>query len=260
MELTELQVRAYRELGYVLVRGFLGADEVARYRDEAERLTNHCYERGDLVASWGCIIEPLGCGFLDGDLPTHARSSRSGYLAVREQISDRRLALCTLDTFGRCARQLLPPAGTDGCGPCLLNEQYIVKPPCSDAAFAWHQDILYFSPSQRQHAIVSVWTPLDAVSEANGTVLVDPFPDPRQPGIYPPSGAPLRTPIVADMDAGDALFMDGRLRHCSAGNGSSAFRTAYMPQFSQAPITAGNSLAALAVPLATDCSRHSFCE
>ncbi|KAJ2775876.1 hypothetical protein IWQ57_000033 [Coemansia nantahalensis] len=256
MALSEAQLRAYRERGYVLVAGFLGADEVAAYRDEAERLANHCYERGDIVANWGCVVEPLGCGFLDSDVPAHARSSRSGYLAVREQISDRRLALCTLDRFGRCARQLLPPppppAGAGACGPCLLNEQFIVKPPRSDAAFAWHQDNQFLSPSQRRHAIVSVWTPLDDVCEANGTVLLDPFPDPRQPGVYPPPGTSTPTPIAACMAAGDALFMDGRLRHCSSGNGSSAFRIAYMPQFSQAPITAGDGLAALAVPLASD--------
>ncbi|KAJ1730181.1 hypothetical protein LPJ61_003153 [Coemansia biformis] len=248
--LTAEQIRAFRERGFVAMPGLLDADELAAYRDEAERLTNHCYEQGDIVASWGCIVEPLGCGFLDGEVSAAARSSRNGYIGTRERISPRSLALCTLDKFGRCARQLLPPSA--GQGPCLLNEQYIVKPPRSRAEFAWHQDILYFSPAQRQHAIVSVWVPLDDVSEANGTVLIDPFPDPLRPGIYPPPGAPPRSPVAAIMAAGDALFMDGRLRHCSTGNASCAFRTAYMPQFSQAPILAADGLAALAVPLGVD--------
>ncbi|KAJ2802378.1 hypothetical protein H4R20_003299 [Coemansia guatemalensis] len=249
MELTREQVAHYHTYGYVIVAGFLSVAVVAAYRDEAERLTNHCYEQGDVVADWGCIVEPLGCGILDAlEVTERTRSTRSGYMDARAQISSDSVAQCTLEKFGRCAQQLLSTGGEQRT--YLLNEQYIVKPPYSNAEFAWHQDILYFSSEQRAHSIVSVWTPLDDVSEANGTVLIDPFPDPSRPAIYPSSASGTREPVVATMSAGSALFMDGRVRHCSTGNTSSTFRTVYMPQFSLGAIRAADSdYAALAVPL-----------
>ncbi|PIA17666.1 hypothetical protein COEREDRAFT_40552, partial [Coemansia reversa NRRL 1564] len=250
MELTQEQVAHYRAHGYVIVTEFLSVTEIAAYRNEAERLTNHCYEQGDVVVDWGCIIEPFGCGILDADeITNQTKSTRNGYINARAQISSETIAQCTLKKFGHCAKQLL---STDGDQHTyLLNEQYIVKPPRSNAEFAWHQDILYFSTEQQTHSILSIWTPLDNVSEANGTVLIDPFPDSSSPAIYPslsPSGT--RKPVVATMSAGSALFMDGRVRHCSTGNASSSFRTAYMPQFSLGAITTpNNSYVALAVPL-----------
>ncbi|KAJ2077562.1 hypothetical protein H4R24_005059 [Coemansia sp. RSA 988] len=249
MELTQEQIAYYHTHGYVIVEGFLSLTEVAAYRDEAERLTNHCYEQGDVVADWGCIVEPLACGMLDAlEITEQSKCTRSGYMEARIKISSDSVAKCTLEKFGYCAQQLL--AISNELPTYLLNEQYIVKPPRSNAEFAWHQDILYFSTNQRAHSIVSVWTPLDYVSEANGTVLIDPFPDPSQPGIYPPSTSVTRSPVIASMSAGSALFMDGRVRHCSTGNTTSTFRTAYMPQFSLGAITtADNTYAALAVPI-----------
>ncbi|KAJ2359355.1 hypothetical protein IWW50_000416 [Coemansia erecta] len=247
--LTLDQVEAYRKHGYVIVPDFINKREVDAYAKEAETLTNHCYEHGDIVAKWGCVVEPLGCGYLDKhEIPQAAKTSRAEYLRARAQISSQPTpALCTLDKFGACARQLLLQH-TDSNTVVLLNEQYVVKPPRAQAEFAWHQDVLYFSGTQRQHAIVSVWTPLCDVCTANGTVLIDPFPDPDRPGDY--DARILQRPTVAaEMAAGSALFMDGRLRHCSTANTTGEFRTVYMPQFSLGQITAGNDLAALAVPI-----------
>ncbi|KAJ1816570.1 hypothetical protein LPJ60_005258 [Coemansia sp. RSA 2675] len=241
------QIQFYRTHGYLIVEEFLTEEEVQLYADDAQQLTNYCYEQGDIVSDWGCVIEPLGCGYHDDDQVTQqAKSDRPSYLSLRAQSAPRALPLCTLDKFGLFAQQLL-----DQDQPTyLLNEQYIVKPPHSDSAqFAWHQDVLYFSESQRQHSIVSVWTPLTSVSESNGTVLVEPFPDPEHPGIY--RGAPDKKSLfAARMEAGSAMFMDGRLRHCSSGNRGVSFRVVYMPQFSVGRIKReGDILAALAIPL-----------
>ncbi|KAJ2156689.1 hypothetical protein GGF46_005018 [Coemansia sp. RSA 552] len=220
--------------------------EVAAHRSDAEALTNHCYEQGDLVSKWGCIVEPFGCDYPDIDVTDSAKATRHGYTDLRDQIGlSPELSICTLDRYGACAYQLLPPSSNEPV--CLLNEQYIVKPPRSGAEFAWHQDVLYFTASQRQTCIVSVWTPLDDVDAGNGTVLIDPYPDPKAPGHYPDGS---RDPVVANMRAGSALFMDGRLRHCSGGNSSGSFRTAFMPQFSQMPMRdERGGYIALAVPV-----------
>ncbi|KAJ2720107.1 hypothetical protein GGI07_004819 [Coemansia sp. Benny D115] len=254
-QLSLEQISFYRRHGYLIVEDFLAPLETKEYAHEAQLLVNHCYELGDLVSHWGCIVEPLGCDYLEPrEIPPQARTARHAYIAVRSQISSAALALCTLDRFGRCARQLL------SSGPAyLLNDQYIVKPPrCESACFAWHQDTMYFSPAEQCHEVVSVWVPLDDVSEDNGTVLVEPFPDPERPGVY--EGRERAGVFAAAISAGTALFMDGRLRHCSVANRSPAFRTAYMPQFSLGRIqrlpdsSAGGTErhTAFAVPLSDD--------
>ncbi|KAJ2760562.1 hypothetical protein H4S06_001660 [Coemansia sp. BCRC 34490] len=257
IRLTDEQLAFFRARGYLVVPGFLTAHELALYRAESETLANHCYEQGDLVADWGCVVEPLGCGyFADPEITAAVRTDRTRYAELRARLSPRTLVRCTLDGFGHCAQQLLrhrpqrpaPPL------PCtasplaaadtvyLLNEQYIVKPPRTPTEFAWHQDVVYLGAEERSRAVVSVWTPLDDVAVGNGTVWVDPFPDPDRPGCYAQDVAADTLPhgrsagggnaFAVELAAGSALFMDGRLRHCSTGNASGRFRSVYMPQFS----------------------------
>ncbi|KAJ1895104.1 hypothetical protein LPJ66_004786 [Kickxella alabastrina] len=254
--LTHEQIAFYRRHGYLIIRDFLTPQEIESYKSEAQTLVNHCYEHGDIVTHWGCVIEPLGCGYFDTtEITPETRTTRYAYTALRNNLSPLS-ATCTLDKFGHCAQQLIVPREKRPLGQraFLLNDQYIVKPPGGTGAeFAWHQDILYFSPEERCHPMVSVWTPLDNVHEGNGTVLVDPFPDSDRPGVYdnPPSALDA---FYAMMNAGSALFMDGRLRHCSSGNASASFRTVYMPQFSLGRMASQNDASggftALAVPLA----------
>ncbi|KAJ2697955.1 hypothetical protein FB645_005785 [Coemansia sp. IMI 203386] len=259
MLFTQDQVSFYCKNGFLIVDGFLTPKEIATYSAEAQTLVNHCYEHGDIVTHWGCVVEPFGCGFFDStEISELARTTRKGFVALRNTLFESNsAATCTLDKFGRCAEQLLVACGTSEKA-YLLNDQYIVKPPHEPSAqFAWHQDVLYFSNEERQYPVVSVWTPLDSVDETNGTVLVDPFPDPDRPGVYTDSGNAQNTRVFpAVLAAGSALFMDGRLRHCSTGNNSSRFRTVYMPQFSLGQMvkkeTAEANYTALAVPLDDD--------
>ncbi|KAJ2009003.1 hypothetical protein GGI04_000808 [Coemansia thaxteri] len=182
MLLSPDQIAFFHAHGYLIVDCFLTPKEVQLYWDEAQQLVNHCYELGDILSAWGCVIEPLGCDYYDDDqLTCQAKTSRTSYVSLRTQSAPLELPLCTLDKFGQCAKQLLTRSPL--LPAFLLNEQYIAKPPRSiKAEFAWHQDVLYFSELQRQHEIISVWTPLSNVSDANGTVLVDPFPDPFSSG------------------------------------------------------------------------------
>ncbi|KAJ2891093.1 hypothetical protein GGI21_005956, partial [Coemansia aciculifera] len=200
------QIQFYRSHGYLIVDSFLTNTELQLYQADAQLLTNHCLEQGDIVTDWGCIVEPLACNYYDDDQLTNLhKATRADYLALRHSTTNG-VALCTLDKFGLCARQLLHHQDTRET-VFLLNEQYIAKPPRStEAQFAWHQDILYMSETERQHAIVSVWTPLCDVGSDNGTVMVEPFPDPNNPGVYADKCQGAFTVV---MDAGSALFMDG---------------------------------------------------
>ncbi|KAJ1798066.1 hypothetical protein LPJ59_002743 [Coemansia sp. RSA 2399] len=263
VRLTDEQLAFFRIHGYLVVPGFLTTHELAMYRTESETLVNHCYEQGDLVAHWGCVVEPLGCGYFpDSEITAGVRTDRAKYVALRTQLSPRALVQCTLDKFGTCAQQLLLLAHTQNAvdKTYLLNEQYIVKPPYAKAGFAWHQDILYFKPEERSNAVVSVWTPIDDVSLENGTVWVDPFPDPHRPGEYARASdesSKQGSVFAAELAAGSALFMDGRLRHCSTDNNSSRFRSVYMPQFSLGRIqrpnaSEGAACTAFAIPVISE--------
>ncbi|KAI9501072.1 hypothetical protein GGI25_003809 [Coemansia spiralis] len=251
-QLTKDQIAFFHSNGYLIVPDFLTPEQLAMYKAESEVLANHCYERGDLVANWGCVVEPLGCGFVsDREITYETKTDCAQYINLRSQISPRELTQCTLNRFGSCAGQLMDSEDN----VYLLNEQYIVKPPRTKAEFAWHQDVLYFSPKERTHVIVSVWTPLDDVCTDNGTVIVDPFPDPTNPGHYPCTDSPYensKATFTANMTAGSALFMDGRLRHCSTANRSGKFRSVYMPQFSLGHMTKHgeeDTCTAFAVPI-----------
>ncbi|KAJ2401670.1 hypothetical protein GGI23_001242 [Coemansia sp. RSA 2559] len=264
VRLTDEQLAFFRIHGYLVVPGFLTTHELAMYRAESEALVNHCYEQGDLVTHWGCVVEPFGCGYFpDSEITAGVRTDRTKYIALRAQLSPRALVQCTLDKFGSCAQQLLLLAHTRLCAvdtAYLLNEQYIVKPPHAKAGFAWHQDILYFKPEERSNAVVSVWTPIDDVCLENGTVWIDPFPDPHRPGEYTcdrDEASKRGSAFAAELAAGSALFMDGRLRHCSTDNNSSRFRSVYMPQFSlgrieRADVGESAACTAFAIPVTNE--------
>ncbi|KAJ2622680.1 hypothetical protein H4R22_005161 [Coemansia sp. RSA 1290] len=230
----------FSKRGFAIVPDFLTPEEVDMFAKEAQTLVNFCYEQGDIVTQWGCVIEPLNCDFVDST--QEAKTSRHAFLNLRAQISSRKLAQCVMDKFGSCARELLKHEGDEPV--VLLNDQYIVKPPHTDATFDWHRDELYFTPEQRKHRMVSIWIPLCDISSDNGPMLIDPYPGPEHT-----DKRPLDTPICATMSAGSALLMDGRVRHCSTANKSGQFRIAYMPQFSLGAIASKNGLAALAVPI-----------
>ncbi|KAJ2851030.1 hypothetical protein IWW36_001457 [Coemansia brasiliensis] len=244
--LSNTSVEQFSRQGFTVVPDFLTQEEIDMFTKEAQTLVNFCYEQGDIVAQWGCVIEPLNCDFVDST--QEAKTSRSAFLNLRAQISSRSLAQCILDKFGLYAQRLLEHKNAGDEPVVLLNDQYIVKPPHTDAKFGWHQDELYFTPEQRKHRMVSIWVPLCNISSDNGPVLIDPYPDPECPGVYPSATSSV-TQICAAMSAGSALFMDGRVRHCSTDNKSSQFRIAYMPQFSLGAIASNNGLAALAVPI-----------
>ncbi|KAJ1642241.1 hypothetical protein LPJ64_005895 [Coemansia asiatica] len=257
MLLTQDQVSFYCRNGYLIVDKFLTPKEIETYAEEAQMLVNHCYEHGDIVTHWGCVIEPFGCELFDStEVSEHARTTHKGFVSLRSSLfGSSSAATCTLDKFGRCAEQLLLANSRDSDKIYLLNDQYIVKPPHeASAQFAWHQDILYFSKEERQYPVISAWTPLSNVDEHNGTVLVDPFPNSSCPGVYTDLAHPQNARVFpAVMSAGSVLFMDGRLRHCSMGNSSSHFRTVYMPQFSLGRMVKQEATnaryTALAVPL-----------
>lgn len=54
----------------------------------------------------------------------------------------------------------------------LFNENYIVKPPYTDVRFRWHRDCEEQNVDSTQYPYWSLWCPIDAVTEENGSLTV----------------------------------------------------------------------------------------
>jgi hypothetical protein len=72
----------------------------------------------------------------------------------------------------RLASALLRPACGGALSLTLVNEQFVVKPPHSGpaAAFGWHRDGAWCHAQALPQPYLSVWVPLDDVSEENGAL------------------------------------------------------------------------------------------
>ncbi|RUP51863.1 hypothetical protein BC936DRAFT_145039, partial [Jimgerdemannia flammicorona] len=245
MSLSPAHVRQFYQEGFTIFENALTPTELESLRTECDILVNHIYNEKDLLFDAGCIVEPLSCGYVDHDLshPEAYKHDQAFYRRIRSQINDEVLEI-TLHKIAAMAEQVLP------IGPdrrlYLLNEQYIVKPPRSGtkARFQWHQDSEYMPLACRRVPTVACWIALDDVSEANGTLLIDPYPSPSANKVstssldhhaqfssfYSPT--PSSTPFAATILAGSVVLMSSVLRHCSTGNDSGRFRRAFMPQYS----------------------------
>lgn len=173
----------------------------------------------------------------------------------------------------------------------LFNNHYVVKPGCdakkttaaaeaaaaeataaeaaADDSFGWHTDAseqlaLCLTPEARSREYVSFWCPLDATSEANGTLVVRPrFEEPPSPPPPPSTDRASRSAPPADrsdptdetstydegtrgggvaVDArpGDVVAFSSRLWHASGRNRSRRPRRVFYAQFSSQPLTDGS--------------------
>lgn len=144
------------------------------------------------------------------------------------------------------------PGRSDAEVGWLINEQFIVKEAHSGeaAAFAWHRD----SDGVASASYLSVWVPLDDVSEENGTLYIAPRTHVRDADCggtlpSPPSHASLEDLAVV-VSAGAAVVLSSLVLHCSGNNYSDAARRVWMPQIGWFPLrSADGATIGCAVPL-----------
>ncbi|KAF9934773.1 hypothetical protein FBU30_000067 [Linnemannia zychae] len=167
--ITERTRQQFYRDGFIVIPNALGNDDVEILRREADTLINYLIsENVNIMTDYGGIIEPITCGYIDPPMSQMFILSKKSYSHVRDQVPEDPDTVTEIlfEKVPAFANHFLPPETEDK--PTCLDSQYM------DA------------DAQEKSVIVSCWIALDDVNMTNGTLLVEPFPRPKdaQTGDY----------------------------------------------------------------------------
>ncbi len=230
-ELTESQIRSYRENGFVLIENLLDTEELAYWREAVGEATA---ERGGRKFPG----EEIKTGEDDG-----INKDAEYYGKVFDQLinlwqtNEKMRGLMLDERLGKLAAEL------SGCeGIRIWHDQALIKRPWANPT-AWHLDTPFWSFSDRR--AISIWVALDDATYQNGCLYFMPGSCHKtgfeNPGIgknmdaifdlYP--GLATCEPKAVPMKAGSCSFHNGLTIHGAGANmtpGSRrAMTCAYMP-------------------------------
>ena len=146
-ELTDQQIKFYRENGYIIVENFLDRDELAEWRQ--------CTDQA--------VAERLGNSI---DFLTNQMNPEAFYAQVFTQclrLADTHEGMRKLIHDPRIGRMGAMLAGIEGIR--IWHDQALIKPPLGNPT-AWHLDVPYWSFNSRD--AISLWMALDDATPANG--------------------------------------------------------------------------------------------
>jgi phytanoyl-CoA hydroxylase len=208
---TEAEVVAYREDGFVVVEDLLTSDELEAWRSAVDHA----------VAERGRVAIP---GF--GELPDKAEESYYAKVFTQRvnlwQTSERIKELMLDERIGKLATEL---AGVDGVR--VYHDQALIKEPWANPT-AFHLDVPYWAFSSPD--AISIWIALDDATMQNGALVFIPgshkarrFDNvgigPALGGlfdVYPEWGAVM--PTACPMRAGSCSFHNGLTAHGAGAN------------------------------------------
>jgi ectoine hydroxylase-related dioxygenase (phytanoyl-CoA dioxygenase family) len=239
--ITESHVRRFDEDGFFVLEGAIDGAPLDMLRREADMAVLVEEER---IRKQAADVEHI----------THL--GRRYFVIQRSRTRlDLRGFLWSPLMLDLCARLVGPDA-------YLFTELFVCKHQGLQTSFGWHQDHGYVDYFGFGHGPpnVSVWTALDDMTEANGTLRVLPFSRGGTRATAQHRPAPDGSDIVADfgggagelleMGAGSVVVMSGLLPHASGPNTTGAARRAHLVQYSRQPILIdGITPAQLAVPV-----------
>lgn len=230
--LTEDQIRSYHANGFVSMDRLADADEVATVRSILEELVTK-----KVGANEGSQYDTLASEEQNGAQKSVEISGPMSYAPAL-----RNLAL--LHNATALARQIL------GEGAKLSGDFLLLKPAKSGTGTPWHQDEAYRDP-RFIHKEMTVWIPLQEVSEQNGCMVFvpgshtrgiyrhqSPGNDKRVPALECPEAANMPNPVACPLPAGGCTLHDGETLHCTTNNLSASPRYAYILVFHVPPMLA----------------------
>ncbi|GMV79269.1 MAG: hypothetical protein AMXMBFR7_04530 [Planctomycetota bacterium] len=210
----------YRDEGYFILEGAIGAEDLALLRAECSKA----------VASRDAELDRLG-------VDTEGLTHRGKRYFVRQPslVSPELLRFFLGETLAECAHATVGPEAF------AFYEQFVVKCGEQGMRFGWHQDGGYvksFNPCP----YVTCWCALDDVSEANGTAYILPFSragtrelvdhvrDPENNDMVGYHGDDPGIPVVGP--AGTIAVFSSTTFHRSGANTTPNPRRAYVAQYS----------------------------
>ena len=227
--LTDEQITLYRDNGFVVLEGFLNADELETWRrctDEAveERLAS----RAGVGGKWNLTNQGDPDSYY-AQVFTQCLKLAETHAGMHDLMHDERL--------GKAAGTL---AGVDGIR--IWHDQALIKPPFGNPT-AWHLDNPYWSFSSRD--AISIWVALDDVTLANGALFYIPGSHKtarfenvgigeKQADLFKvyPEWRQVET-VGCPCPAGSAVFHNGLTAHGAGANMTNkprrAMTCAYMP-------------------------------
>eukprot|EP00967_Tisochrysis_lutea_P054247 scaffold67772_cov35-Tisochrysis_lutea.AAC.1 len=264
----------FAQRGFCLVEGLLRPEQLELLRDECDELKVGLERRGGDLSEEQCVLDVPPQGVPPEADP--ARTDSAAYLQYRAFRQERAAAgKGSSDPIAELILQILPAAAARalGCNDYerqqirLFNEHYVVKPAKVGGRFDWHTDIAHQQEAaaallssdpvtEPLPEYISVWCPLDDVTEANGCLVLLPKDAPQPPDASPDLPASDHTrqwlekapeSVHLHVCAGTAVLFSSRLWHCSEANLSAGDRRVYYAQYSQGPIGGEASPLSLAV-------------
>lgn len=220
--LSTEQITFYRENGYLLVRGLLGADEAAELRREchklAERLTR---SNRDIDATWKSARTEMQQNEKTTILHCHDVQFYSA--AFSRLIVDERFTGAAADLIGTPNVQ-------------LHHTKMFIKPPAKGSPFPMHQDHPFFP--HEQHSMIAAICHFDDAPLEKGCVRVVPGSHRSGPlehkgdgdWYLPAEQYPLEEATPCEAEAGDVLFFSYLTIHGSGVNVSDEARTTVLVQ------------------------------
>lgn len=217
---SDKDVQAFVDDGYLVVKGLVGPDEVAAARLEAERFATGFYP-ADGVPDDGRLLAvhfPHWVSDVAMGLVRHA-----GVVDVVSDIAGAHLA------------------HWNGKVKCMQSMLFL-KPPGLQGQ-AWHQDER-FIPT-RDRSLIGAWIALDDATIDNGCLwgipgshregILHPFRDHGRPEEFDPSdeayGFDDSTAVPVEVQTGDVVFFNGYLLHRSLKNRSNGTRRALVNHY-----------------------------
>jgi ectoine hydroxylase-related dioxygenase (phytanoyl-CoA dioxygenase family) len=226
-EIPRIDAEAYREQGFVLVRGVFDRNTIAHMREEADAMLERVVAAGGNVeATWTGswreqLIEKTGNG---GDSVSHGRIAQMA--AALSSIHDVQYHSAYFMRTIMDARLTGAAAQLIGDDVQLHHTKYHVKPPAFGAPFPMHQDYPYFP--HESHTMLAAAIHIDAADVENGCLCVVPGSHRMGPLPHRTDGShflpldewPLDRAIPCEAEPGDVLFLNYLTVHGSYVNRS----------------------------------------
>lgn len=221
--LTDSQLNQFKEDGFCIVKNVIPQELIARLQDECQRFIK---EKDDEMDRKGVEVDEIN------------HKGKRYFIALRYKDSETMQDLIFGKEMEEITRKVL------GEDVFLFLEQYVVKAADKGMTFSWHQDSGYLDFDHKPY--LSIWCPLDDVTEENGTVYLLPYKDAGvknridhvlQEGTNDKIGYFGDNPgVPAVLNAGDVALFSSTCFHRSGSNTTNKSRRVLLIQYSAEPI------------------------